>query len=86
MILNLSSNITSIPGGQSSYCLLVSMSTQCNNIGSYELYRQSLAGMLYVLKCLHSLAFNMKRICHIELISQDVYSSGFIAFLTYKRS
>ena len=43
---NLNSN-TSITGGQSSYCLL-SLNTQWNNIGSYELYRQSLAGMLDV--------------------------------------
>ena len=35
----LSSNITSITGGQSSCCLL-SLSTQCNNIGNSELHRQ----------------------------------------------
>lgn len=64
---NLSSNIPSITSGQSSYCLL-SLSAQWNNIGSYEVHRKSLAGMLDVLKCLQSQAFDMKRICHRELI------------------
>lgn len=65
--LNVSSNlrcdITSITGGQSSCCLL-SLSTQWN----CEFQAQSLAGMLAVLKGLHTQAFDMERICHRELI------------------
>lgn len=67
MSSKLTSNLISLAGGRSPCCLL-SLSTQWNNIGSCEFYGQSLSGMGDVLKCLHSQAFDMKRICHRELI------------------